>query len=358
MVFSLSDDNNLECEEALDVFVVSSPYQALSALQARLYFNSKNCLLIVSLPSDKESKSAFEISRIVELSGWGEVIYVYPEERNKIVGALKRRSILKGLEFIGDLCCRNFFIGDFRVQWMHYLKNLIGPKKVYILDDGAASISIYENYLSKGIFYPEKNGIVKQLIERFLYFPFFDKKKQDLEMSMFTSYSLDGVNGLEVIKSDFLELKRYLKVEEKLIDNGEVWFFGSPYSERCIIKEEREVAFVKSCLSWLISRDYRVFYVPHRFESEKKLKKICKLDGVLIKRLDLPAEAYFILSKKTPGAIAACYSSVLETLPKIQVMHNVFSFVLPVEARNDNIINIYSYYRKNNIKVVDLIDRF
>mgnify|MGYP003645636363 CR=1 FL=1 len=340
--------------EALDIFVVSSPYQALSALQARVHFESKNSVLIVGLPSEYQSRSFREIMKVVELSGWDRILYVYPEAKNKLVGVFKRWMILRKLEFLTKVNCRNFFMGDFRVQWIHYFKNLVNPKKSYLLDDGSASITVYKNFFSKGIFYPEKNGKIKKFLERLMYFPFFDKKKQENKISMFTSYSFEDECGVGIVNADFSKLKGHFKNYDRFIDKSQVWFFGSPYSEKRIMKEGCEIAFINSCLSWLKRKKYRVVYVPHRFESKKKLEKISKLSGVEIRKLDIPAEAYFLLSRSTPGSIAAVYSSILETLPKIQVMDNIFSFKLPNSYQNEDIKNVYSYYQENGVKIIDL----
>jgi len=339
-------------KELKDIFVVSSPYQVLSAFEARLYFGSTSNILIVSLPSDSDMISSRQICDVVERTAWDEVYFVYPQSSNKLYGVLKRWWILLRFMFLHNFNCHRFFIGDFRVQWKHYLRSVVRPDEVILIDDGSASVGVFNDYLSNGELYPKKDNALKEFFEKLLYFPFVLRRSSSDNFAVFTSYSFPETSDITIFHNDFSNLKSLFSSSEKSINNSLVWFIGSPYSEKGVLEYDYEVEFLATCIRWLEEKGLEVTYVAHRFDSCKKLAFIRRALGIKVKQLALPVEVYALSGEEVPGSVAAVYSSVLETLPKIVKFNEAYSFRLPHADSLEYISDIYSYYESIGITVV------
>ncbi len=332
--------------------MVSSPYQVLSAFEARCHFESSKNILIVSLPSCSDMVSSKQICEVVKRTSWDQVYYVYPQSSNKIFGVIKRWQILLRFLFLRKYKCGMFFIGDFRVQWKHYMRNMANPIKTILIDDGSASVNIFNNYLSKNIFYPNKSGVLKDAIEKILYFPFFLFGCPRDNISLFTSYDVSRDSDVEVIYNDFSNLKSLFSNSGRKINKEQVWFIGSPYSEKDILSFEYETEFLERCINWLKGKGLDVVYIAHRFDSDRKLDFVSRVCSAEVRRLRLPLEAHVLLEKEVPESIAAIYSSALETLPKVASFSEIYCFKLPCSDSVESISEIYCYYERVGVKVV------
>jgi hypothetical protein len=92
------------------------------------------------------------------------------------------------------------------------------------------------------------------------------------------------------------------------VNKNQAYFFGSKFSESKDMSLENELD-VLTRFSSLYS-DLEISYIPHRDETEIKLKKIERL-GFHIKRLFKPAEIYFDETKVMPEYVISYYSTVL-----------------------------------------------
>src|SRR5690606_26423887 len=269
-------------------------------------------------------------------------------------------SFFKRLCFIWRLCfesrarCRRTFIGDFNVSYFHYVARAVGSEEVVFLDDGAATLNTYSDYLSKNRMLPQRDSVELDFIESIVFFPFSSPWFKSKSFSLFTSYDLKSVDGLVVVNNNFEYLKGVSK--EAKVEKAMVWLIGSPYSEIGIMDMESELLLIKKAVRFLVEKGCRVEYYAHRRDSSQKLNKINGLEGVsALKRSTFPVEyEYCINTPARPSSIAGFYTTALGALAELGRFDDIYSFEFPDKFLSENIRRVYAYYRSRGFCVVTL----
>lgn len=340
----------------LNLFVVESPLQALSACEAKdsLCVKDKN-IIVVRLWGGKRRENDEQIKKVVGMSGWKEVIFFSTYSKSSVGMHIK---IIKNLakisrEYKGQAC--NIFIGDFNSDWMHYLKCAIRSNEVFLLDDGSNTITAYNDSISKGVNWPKKDrGHVRQQFHNVMYSYFYNKNYAWKKITIFSSFDLGEESPL-VIKNEYTELKK--RMNEKAIEENVVYYFGAKYSESGVMCKKDELVFLGKVVDFYESLGKTLFYIPHRDEEPSKVSAIKQLGSISIKHLNMPAELYLMTNKEIPRSIGGAYTSVL---PNIKIMFDCFSilsFRIPYShihnKHRDSVTKIYENYSRSGIAIID-----
>ena len=152
------------------------------------------------------------------------------------------------------------------------------------------------------------------------------------EINIFTCYELEEYGGNKVVRHKF----DYLRSIGGAATNrqGLVYFYGSNISYLGISLED-EFVYFQYVIDYFNKRNMELIYIPHRNESEHKLKKIKSIFHIKIKKCIYPAEIDILFEKKVPQHISSFFSSVLISLPLIRQFNSVTSFYLPTKKINN-----------------------
>jgi len=333
--------------------------QALGAIEAAYLQKDMKNVVVVKISNRERNDS--QLLAVVDGFNWDEKIQYkvllksgkYKSPLHFIFFILKMKK-----KFYGDVC--NFFMGEFRSEWMHDLKGALNPKFLYLLDDGAVSIVVQKKYIgqniynSYGIKSPEGLGgkIIKK-IKGLLYYSFRRNHLQRIVPNLFTVYELEPIPGQKIIRNKF----SYLKSKKINFDvvGDEVFYFGSTYSEANIVSLDYELRFIESIIGHYEKKAIRFVYIPHRDESSEKIELIKKEFNVQIKYLNVPAELYFFSSDKFPAHIGGGYTSVLLSLFEQHSFKSVTAFRLPeneiIEMYRKDVNEIYQFMSRYGISV-------
>ncbi|SDK79692.1 hypothetical protein SAMN05661010_00118 [Modicisalibacter muralis] len=343
----------------LNLFVVESPLQALSACEAKdsLCAEDKN-IILVKLWGGERRENDEQIKKVVGVSEWEEVIFFSTYSKFS-VGMHVRiiKNIAKiSRKFKGKIC--NIFIGDFYSVWMHYLKCAIRSDKIFLLDDGNSTIAAYNDSISRNINWPKKDrGHIRQCLHDFIYSYFYNKKYAEKKIIVFSSFHLCDYSPF-VIKNEYIELKK--RMSEKIVDEKEVYYFGAKYSEVGVMCRKDELAFLGKVVRYYENLGKIFIYIPHRDEEGSKVAAIKKLGNVSVKNLNMPAELYLVLNEKVPLNIGGAYTSVLQNVKVMFDCFSILSFRIPhsilLEKRRGKVIEVYANYSKSGIDVIDLTE--
>ena len=201
-----------------NLYLISSPFQALCATEAKEYFRLNNNIALIVNYANDSSENIQQIQNIIALSQWDEIIIIGAEIKNS-----KYKEYLKRLFLLKKYIYENIFVGHFG-QFQHIILGSLDYKKSFVIDDGVITLDLHKNELNP--FRDKKQKILKKLktlrYRIFGFTPIFDKEK----LHYFTIFKLQSYYGEEIIFNKFLFLKKHL--ENKKQDLDSVYFLGQP----------------------------------------------------------------------------------------------------------------------------------
>ena len=137
----------------MNLFIVESPFQLLSAIEASHTFPSDSNLLIIKyLPEQKNSSinnSQFDL--LIKLKSWDKIIKI-KHKRSYFLSDLKLFFCIKKIPKVNLI-----FIGELRSWYMRQYLNILDNNGCYLLDDGTASILMQETIISDQSYYRLKS---------------------------------------------------------------------------------------------------------------------------------------------------------------------------------------------------------
>jgi len=341
----------------MNIYLVESPMQLLSAIEAKEYFQDKNSLLIVkNVLKDDYNKV---MSELITFSKWNKIIKIkYPLSTYVMLYHLFKLKISKTK-------INNIFIGFPKTRTFQWFCENLNNNKIFLLDEGVATINfqnnffIKKNYLQKNDFLyikKEKKTIqkIKNIFKIFIKRYIFNLRgKNKIIYNLFSCFQLKINSEQEYYCNKYNYTKK--QISNLNIKKDMIYFYGSPLSENNIINFNIEIKLLNK-----IKKNYQnkiLFYIPHPSDSKKKILYLQKI-GFKIKKNDTMAEIEPIKSQILPEEISSFLSTTLYTLPKIYHYTQVLAFKIPnehINSRLQAIEKLYNEYEKDkDIKVISI----
>lgn len=320
-----------------NLFIVGTPLQLLNAIEAVKHFNLENNILVIVHRSLEANK--VQMNPIREQYQWKEIIDIEYS---------KNSSILKYINLVKQLKKDRYkyiFIPKLEVVPKLVIAN-VEKEKVFLLDDGVMTISIYENNI-------KTNKINKYDFKeiRFLFFGLKIKIRD--KINLFTYFNLEPVNGIEVIKNELTFLKEtYLKSSKR--DDSNIYFLGNP-STRYINDDK----YLQNLYSLIKKSSKKVIYIPHRGESNEMKKILHSIENPMFSVIDInmPVELYFLENNIYPTTVIAYFTTALITLNIIYKDCDI-SFI-PISLNHDfnNVLkNVYKIFDDEKLLRLNISD--
>lgn len=337
-----------------NLFLIQSPYQAIVAAQAAVDLvgeDEESVAIVLARGNEVEEE---QIACALKMYEWSRCEF-FLNEGPAWFKMLNARMLVKGVvkEYKG--ACGRLFIGDFRSKWMHYVKSGLNPERCYVLDDGAATISIFNKYIAMKKYWPREEKGWKSFV--FNNFSYFGLKKREIPLVFYTSYQglSNGFSSSVIVHSNSLLKSRF---KRKNINKKEVIYFGSKYSESGVVSFSYEKKLLSNIFLYYLLSGFKVAYFPHREDSEAKKLFIKSFGAVEIVSSALPAELYLSELECLPGIVAGAYTSVLFNMNKIGLSSEINSFLIREEFLSDGlkktVKDVYEEIEKEGVKVIDL----
>lgn len=336
-----------------NLFVVESPLQALMAVELSLQFKTEKSGVVYRLVNNRDRNNQ-QIEKVINSGSFSLIKKVSFDYRGSLAHHLSIRKELKALEksFRGKV--KQLFIGEFRSQWMHFMRSAIRPDKTILIDDGAATLVLKNNYIDNGIYFPEElwevKSVLKRVIKRKIYRAFL--KASILQEPIYFASAF--LKSESIYPVNFLELKKLFKGKGNR-RKSLVYFFGSKYSESKIISLQYELDLIKRVKEFYRNSDLDLIYCAHRDESTSKLELIRKSLGLVVITPELPAEVFLLEEGGGVAEVAGAYSSILNNVRIMLPEITVRAFYLRPDEINtknrDNILNVYQHFEAQGIYV-------
>lgn len=334
-----------------DIFLAESPLQCLNAAEAAFKLSdASEKILFVRLNENKSNNEHIKLACAVY--SWDTVVFETIENKSAIRKLYSFNKLTdKIVEKLRDKLLGTVFFGDFRSYWMECIRTFYRDKPQVMLDDGDISLSIVENFLKHDRYF-YSIGVLDFL--RKVKYRCFDNSKN--KFTLFSSFKFSDYDSVIENKYSFLRSKRSSNLLACSEDSDRaILFFGSRYSEEGIISLEKEIEILKHIECHLGAEYDKIYYVPHRGDSEQKLNEISQI--MEVKRFGMPAELYLALTDESFNSIAGCCTSALNNLHKIFNYETVISFKLPLDdidqRYRDDFILTYESYRKLGFEIIE-----
>ncbi len=334
-------------KKSKNLFIVETPFQLMSAIEAKNYFNATlNDLLIYYSLSVRNNA---QIDNLLTLSNWDRIIRVKSIKQPKL-SLIRNLFVLKKMQVENDAYDK-IFIGEFRNGIFRLFLCTLAHNDQYLLDDGTATIEIQNDYLTGKINYVNESFRYKLILSFFSY-----KSHCINKINLFTCFDLKPHDDQKIVKNKFSTLRKLASEDVKICSN-DVYFLGGDYLEKNYVSENYYLETLKKIRQYY--GDNKIIYIPHRGEDEKNILKIMQIDGFAIERFSNIAEVEFVLRNIYPRIIASFCSTALYTLQIIFQNSQIDSFLIPQVELNPiyqrRIEEFYDFYRNTrNINVIDL----
>ena len=325
------------------IFFIRTSLEMLGAIEARKQFSITDALLIIK--SNKREDST--INFLIEKSGnWNNILRTKKKTSYGISWLKLVRKLKK--EKYEYLFTRAFPIASYFVNNLNY-------EKLYILDDGAATIAIAKEYKTTGnltkrfSLFKGKNkvGFKYDLVQK-IYASNKIKIDEDVtDVNFFTFYNLPNYENHEFVQNNFTWLHS-LKKESKKEENNKVCLIGTAVVDSKILLFEDYFTTLKRISEFY--KDKEILYVPHKREDSKELKILEKELSFKIRRNKFNIELDFLLNNEYPTHITGTISTALITLKGIYKDSVIDFFNFDdnkiIENKKKVIIDVYKYQEK------------
>jgi hypothetical protein len=339
--------------------IAESPFQLLSAIEARDYFKDEYAILILKYSGRAHKKNDLQLQTTKEFNNFDEVFEIRPfsgvlESNLRLLFILKMFQIKK-IEFT------KIFISEYRSWYHRKFWDVLAPKENYVLDDGSNTVELQKSYFPTGKYYELSKGLKKKLkqiyfklISIFLYNNRDASSHKDI--NLFTCFDLEPYSrSQKVIKNNFSFIKK--NASKKHVDESKVYFLGGNLSDLNLLSRDKELSLLESVINYYKGINKELVYIPHRREAAEKLELIRNRFNVDVMTFTYPAEIQFLLMETHPHGIASFVSMALFTVSKMFDFGSVEAFYLPMddipEVYRQDFISAYNEYKKT-IKVVDI----
>ena len=336
----------------MDLYVVQSPFQLISAIESYAFFKTSAILIIKYSGSTINNTQLLLLKDMVKHDFIIEVNLLNSNFLSNIALLYNLKKIIgRDYDFV------RLFIGDYRSFHMRKFFDCLKSKNRFLLDDGAVMYDINNNLLRHELddfnFIGFKGAIKKILYSiqsRLLNLGY----KPQREIDLFTCYELVEYRENKVVNHNFDYFCSFAMGTK--ISTSTVYFYGSNI-HYLGFSEEDELSYFSKVFNHYDKLNINLIYVPHRNEKEYKLKKIGNKFDIEIKKCIYPAEIDFILSKEAPQHVASFFSSVLITLPLIRDFDSVTSFFPPIKKmKNLTLRREFEIHRIEYINKMSVID--
>jgi len=368
----------LDKSEYMNLFVLQTPYQLLSAIEAIHHLKFANNVLIIPLLG-LFPKQGFK--RILNDQYWQKVQYInfqyrltsYDFEANP-----PRNLYERGLELYLtlDQCMKkilinrlarsyssveNLILGNYLIDHdlhMRHLANRITFQNLYLMDVGTDTLRINRQRRSETLSNPMnhvnndfRHLNLKQKLRRIL----VDWDTTGVEsLTFFSCYDFEVSGKDRYIKNDYIHLRSLAK---KALISDEVWFVAQPLVDQEYLTLSLYLDYLRRVRAHIGNKNF--IYIAHPRESSQALKAVRETLNIEIRRFSAPIEYEATAGGTRPRGIASFFSSALDTFGAI------FEGVMDIKAYRiqekdllkdqDVVAKIYQHLMDRRRGLVELI---
>lgn len=314
----------------MNLVLVFTPLQYLNAVAFKDQFNKKSKFIVLTTNRrnidqikllDKDHHCQYPLEDLLFL----------PEE---ILWAVK---LIYVTFFVSANNFSEVLIGNYNnvVAFVLALKFQRENKDLIFVDDGLATVNIYNDRNAKGVLRSPRlfGGQMIYIYRYFLRNKFLQK------ISFYTSLDLESLTHLTC---DSIIQQEIMSGTKSRALSNEIWFVGSPLIEGGVLELKEFQHDVNIVRRYAKNNNLELKYILHRFESVE--------DDLNCQRFDLPIEIILNNADTIPKEIISYYSSALINIaslhPRIRCMYINLHKADPV--KHNRLETVYKIFENHN----------
>ncbi|MGZ3901142.1 MAG: hypothetical protein ACXVJP_21885 [Mucilaginibacter sp.] len=332
------------------IFVAASPFQLISAIEARHATNVEGVFVIFS---SKNTLTTGFLENIAQNFITQDEVIIVPYNPDKIKFLSSKFRLLKKLKK------REFdyaFIGHYSEFSMNLFACNLKYKKLFLLDDGNATLEFNKRLVDKETTIECGNlKTLANILKRFTLVLNGLKGKKKVKVNWFSAFEFKPENGGQLIRHQFEYLKSTYKSSKEInLDtpplDDKVYFIGTSLVFNKIIKSnELYIDLIRRIKAYY--KNFKLIYLPHRDEDTNDLNELkAAIEDLEIVRLNNILEVAFIMNNILPTQICSFYSTALYSLklifPDCKIDFVEMDKKILYDQYIDEISLVESYYKK------------
>lgn len=271
----------------MNLFLVTSPFQYLCALEAKKHYKTKNNILF--LVDQSSTRGLEQQEKIFNPHEWDYVITTTRKNRSiNIPKAIKKiKNIIKGEQI------DTFFYGEYSAWRTKLVAENFHIKKDVYFDDGTLTICELPEFIETKMTYSRSRLFQDALLRLYGCKPTTKSLPRE-NLELFTIFDLNS-NMVNIEKNKFSQLKAHYNHSNLFSEHAPIGFIGqgavgNKGGESVSSYTERVSRFAKSTKNGII-------YFPHRTESHDVAEAIANIENLTYHRSTLPLELELIEKK-------------------------------------------------------------
>ncbi|WP_256383515.1 alpha-2,8-polysialyltransferase family protein [Photobacterium toruni] len=316
----------------MNLFLVSSPFQYICALEAKNKFNCiDNILLIID---EKHSKGIEQLNSLLKDSDWDHQYHINRKKLRtdlpKAINKIKKELNIKKIN--------TFFYTDYNAWWIKPLRANFNIDKEIYFDDGTLTLFDYSKHITQQSMSYRK-GWLQDLILRLYKCQTVNIPKKPFNLEIFSIFNLPKssyithINNFNSLSNKYTKGSLYNK-------EAPIGFIGQgAIGSKGHLNIDEYINLIKKTFN---KEKKKIIYFPHRNEKKELTDKIKKLNYITYYESKHPLEIELIVNQIELSCLIGMYSTVMFTCRKLY--NN-----MPIYCLNKN---IYS-----DRKVQDLVNK-
>lgn len=341
--------DNLEHGQT-NLYIVATPLQLLSAIEAQGYYQTKNNTLVILIFVSENIQQMFDLAQYFPYSK----LMTYQNSNTSIY-----RYFIKYLNEIKKFQYNYVFFAYPTKQYRAMIANLKYNHLIF-LDDGVHTFivhrELYGNSLDDNnlMFAPEPTDSIRRKIKELVYLANGCYLDVDIShMDIFTMFNIKPYGNEKIITHNFLYIKKLLQTD--LYRDDRVFILGQPLEQAIGLPGTVYIQYLKKIFKYYKGR--KIIYIPHRSESlSPALQTMLLKYDIEILFINMPIELYFIKNHIDPVDIGTFLSSALFTMNILFDNLNPKAFEINLdqldELHQKNIKLVYDNYLSEEIEIV------
>lgn len=279
----------------VSISLIRTPFQLFNCIEAISQFNRNGHNILICIYKNEVDKNLFE--EILKELLWEKVYFFRLNSFNRVFYPFILTNILKKYKNI-EFC----FFGLITSYIVHCV-NQIKAKNNILIDDGNETFLIANNIKNNNYENKFSTSFINIMLGKKFNLDFIN------ELKIFTFFDLNSYSlNNEVIKNDY---KNFKKLIDNLPEDNEIFFIGSNLINNYIKKEYFE-EILRNTIKYF--NNYKIIYIPHRYEDMDYLEKLSIQYGFELKKFSTILELAIFQYKKKPLGLITIRSTALETL--------------------------------------------
>lgn len=291
------------------VFIIRTPYQYLNALEAIDRYGVEVEYAVLIIWSNHFKK---RFRHIIENEKWGKVKYMPVVHHGKNVSwSEKIKIISEDLKYLIRTSLISIELGSVKncftiapvEKYLQHIINKLSCDELVIIDEGVGVFDMTRRYFRK-----RKKDLKRGFIG-------YDRRRER-NCEFFTSYPLEehveGLEGCEIKRHSFGALKSRNKIEKCKYEGGIILGTERNEKTKSIYRKfiYKSIKFMKECTN-------KIWYKPHRMETNYQIKEIISNNNVSLIGNNLPVEIALPKRKIIPKIVSGFASTAIHSILKI-----------------------------------------